>query len=270
MYSVEERQKAVDLFLASKSEQFVWQTLGYPSPNALRAWVREYLERGKLHEKVRFKPRYSKEQIDTAVTYYVEHQCGLTETCRILGYPNRMTLREWIIDVCPEKLHRSAKQYCKHRQKLIRYSTADKIAIVNDHINSRVPLYQLAAKYHVSKAAISKWKKQFIDGDVSLQMKTEDIILSNESKTEIDDSEEISSLKAQIHQLRMERDALLVAAEIIKKDKGVSLENLRNAEKADVIDALSVKIGGRATAARDFSLPLTGKQPILAAAEPSL
>lgn len=233
MYSVEERQRAVDLFLSSKSEQIVWQTLGYPSPNALRAWVSEYLEQGKLHEKVKHKPRYSKEQIDAAITYYVDHQCGLTEACRQLGYPNRMTLREWILETCPEKLCRPARHYCKRHPKLIRYSTADKIAIVNEHIDSQVPLYQLAAKYHVSKAAISKWKKQFIDGEVTLQMKMEDKILSNGNQIAIenDNNEEISSLKAQIHQLRMERDALLVAAEVIKKTKASVWKNCKTQRK---------------------------------------
>ena len=49
---------------------------------------------------------------------------------------------------------------------------------------------------------------------------------------------ETEALKKQIHRLKLERDALQMAAEIVKKDKGISLETLTNKEKAIVIGAL--------------------------------
>lgn len=51
-------------------------------------------------------------------------------------------------------------------------------------------------------------------------------------------STEAAELKKQIHRLQLEKDALQKAAEIIKKDQGISLDTLTNREKAIVIDAL--------------------------------
>ena len=49
MYSYEERMKAVQLYIESDcSETLVFNTLGYPSPNALRQWYREYMRTGTL------------------------------------------------------------------------------------------------------------------------------------------------------------------------------------------------------------------------------
>ena len=43
---------------------------------------------------------------------------------------------------------------------------------------------------------------------------------------------ETEALKKQINRLKLERDALQLATEIVKKDKGISLETLTNKEKA--------------------------------------
>ena len=51
-------------------------------------------------------------------------------------------------------------------------------------------------------------------------------------------SVEAEELKKQVYRLKLEKDALQKAAEIIKKDQGISLETLSNREKAMVIDAL--------------------------------
>ena len=45
-------------------------------------------------------------------------------------------------------------------------------------------------------------------------------------------------LKDEVFRLRVERDVLEKAAEVIKKEEGVSLGSLTNREKTDVIDAL--------------------------------
>ena len=60
MYSLEERAKAVKLFIESDcSESTVIRTLGYPSPNALRSWYKEYLSTGQLHATSVQKPHYT-------------------------------------------------------------------------------------------------------------------------------------------------------------------------------------------------------------------
>ena len=52
---------------------------------------------------------------------------------------------------------------------------------------------------------------------------------------------EAEELQRQVYRLRLEKDVLEKAADIIKKDEGVSLETLTNREKAIVIGALRNK-----------------------------
>ena len=52
---------------------------------------------------------------------------------------------------------------------------------------------------------------------------------------------EAEELKRQVYRLQLEKDVLEKAAEILKKDEGVSLEKLTNREKATVIGALRSK-----------------------------
>lgn len=60
MFTPEERQKAVELFIKSgRNENIVIQKLGYPSPSCLRNWYKEFMTTGALHEKTKPKPRCS-------------------------------------------------------------------------------------------------------------------------------------------------------------------------------------------------------------------
>lgn len=68
MYTLEERMKAVELYIQSGcSEGTVIRTLGYPSHTALRNWYKEYLAAGQLRAGSAPKPRYTLEQKQEAV-----------------------------------------------------------------------------------------------------------------------------------------------------------------------------------------------------------
>lgn len=237
MYTYDQRMKAVRTYIESHfNENCVIETLGYPSPNALRAWYKEYLTTGTLHKKSLLKPRYTQEQKENAVAYYANHPGSITQACRELGYPNRNVLRAWILELRPELLAKRRKS-CKRSSSLLRYTHEEKYAIVEEWVISRQPVYQIAAKYHVSKASISKWKRQILGKDSQLP-------IQKEPKQELpkgtvkDLQSEIVRLQAEIQQLRMERDALQKAAELLKKAEGINLKNLKNKWKAIVIDAL--------------------------------
>ena len=63
MYSVEERQKAVDLYLKyGRNAALAIRELGYPKRHALMQWVREYEKTGKLHEKTAGHRGYSEKE----------------------------------------------------------------------------------------------------------------------------------------------------------------------------------------------------------------
>ena len=109
MYSLEERTKAVQLYIESGcSESIVICTLGYPSYNTLKSWYREYTRTGELHATSAPKPRYTEQQIADAVAYFTANKTSLTQACRALGYPTRNVLRKWIIETEQELLKKPA------------------------------------------------------------------------------------------------------------------------------------------------------------------
>lgn len=97
MFTLEERQRAVELFIESgQKENIVIQQLGYPSPGCLRNWYKEFMETGTLHEKSKSKSRFTEKEIAYAIEYYHTHNLTYTQTCRELGYPTRNILKKWI------------------------------------------------------------------------------------------------------------------------------------------------------------------------------
>lgn len=237
MYSQEERMTAVHAYINSNfNENYVIRTLGYPSPNALRSWYKEYKATGTLHEKSRPKPRYTQAQKEKAVAYYAEHHVSLTQACREMGYPHRDMLRVWVQEIRPDLLSRQQGS-CKKNCHLIRYTKEEKYAIVEEWMTSNIPVYQIAAKYGVSKAVISKWKCEILGKDSKMPRQTDqEQWLPKETKEDL--QSEIVRLQAEIHMLRMERDALQKASELLKKSKGINLQKLNNRWKTIVIDAL--------------------------------
>lgn len=116
MYSLEERTKAVHLFIASGcSESAVIGTFGYPSPNALRNWYKEYLSTDELHATSSQKPRYTEQQKADAVEYFANNHTSLTQTCRAMGYPTRYILRQWILEARPELLKKAEKSCARKK-----------------------------------------------------------------------------------------------------------------------------------------------------------
>lgn len=237
MYTLEERMKAVELYIQSGfSEGAVIRTLGYPSHTALRYWYKEYLLNGELHEASAPKPRYTEAQKAAAVAYYAGNQTSLVQACRALGYPTRYVLRRWILESRPELLEKGAKPCIKDRH-LVRYTQEEKQAAVEAMLVDGIPDYKVAAQYGVSRAALYNWKQRLLrrDGIVSMP-KEKGTVQADATKEELE--AEIAKLQQQIHRLKMERDALEKATELLKKAGGINLIHLQNAEKAEVIDAL--------------------------------
>lgn len=237
MYSLDERTKAVQLYIESgKSESLVLRTLGYPSPTALRNWYKEYLQNGDLHDVSKPKPRYTEEQKAAAVEYFATHRTSLTQSCRALGYPSRYVLRQWILEVNPALLKKDIAP-CSTKESLVRYDQAQKQAAIEAVLVDGTPEYIVAAQYGVCRATIYNWKQKLLGKDGIAPMKKKpDAIRPNTNIAELE--AEIISLQDQILHLQMERDALEKATEILKKAGGINLTHLRNTEKAEVIDAL--------------------------------
>ena len=140
MYTLEERKAAVALLIATNfNEGLVIKTLGYPSPNALRQWYREYQKTGTLHDKCRPKARFTKEQIDE---YYLTHGNCIIDTCRALGYPNRGTLAMWLNERFPGGIP-GAKVYCKAQRSSVKLTREEKYRAVERIVVSHEPEYKV-------------------------------------------------------------------------------------------------------------------------------
>ena len=245
MYSYKAKIKAVKLLIKYDfSYSAVINKLGYPkSDNSLKKWFREY-KAGNLPRAYVRKDSYTAKQKKAAVKYYLEHGKCISRTCRKLGYPSRQTLIKWIDEIAPDERKR-----CRKSGSGVEYPYEIKEQAVIDFCTRDGSAQEVADQYGVNRVSLYNWKKQLVnDGsipEVSKKRKTNNRSASEEI-TELKD--EISRLKKEaeilnqeVYHLRLERDVLEKAAELIKKDQGVSLETLTNREKAIVIDALRDK-----------------------------
>lgn len=234
MYSVEQRKAAIELYIETGFDfNAVYNKLGYPSPNSLRSWYKEFESTGQLHEHRKVEPFYSKEQIEKALELYQRNAYSITKTCRELGYPSKTTLAEWVKDLPPRLIRPRPPKRPYFRKEM-------KEDIVLEWVGSNVPDYVIAAKYNISKGVLWKWKRElFLEDDVPVSHPKK-ITVQNPTSIE-EATQTIEELQAKVNQLQLEHDALLKANELLKKANGIDLKNLPNKDKADVIDALREK-----------------------------
>ena len=103
MYSAEQRKKAIETFARfSCSAADTIAELGYPNRHTLRNWWKEYQIGGDgFLERRHRRPKYSDEQKQDAVDYYLEHGKSLARTIRAMGYPSREMLGNWVDELAP-------------------------------------------------------------------------------------------------------------------------------------------------------------------------
>lgn len=156
MYSYEQRVNAVELLVQyDMSCSSVMRELGYPSSReSLRAWYREYLNKGILHEKYDKKDKYSKEDKKKAVNYYLEHGKCISRTCRNIGYPCRTLLKEWIEEIAPGQ-----RKYCKKPSTTVNLTSEEKKQAVIDLCSRTGSADDITKKYGVSRCSLYGWKK---------------------------------------------------------------------------------------------------------------
>ena len=235
MYSYEDRIKAVELYVKyDLSAADTIRELGYPDYKTLVQWYKEYQETGGLHRRFNRHPKYTKEQMQFAVDYYLNHGRNLSRTVRVVGYPSRPTLEEWIDELAPQE----RKVHIK-RSAVVQFSQEQKRDAVVELCAREGSGATVAEELGISRYSLYKWKKEL------LGEKDGESMGESEKPTLPDDRDallaEVESLKKQIYRQQMELDILNKAAEIIKKDQGIDHRELTNKEKASLIDALRTK-----------------------------
>ncbi len=232
MYSYEDRLRAIKLYIKyDYREAEAILVLGYPSRKMLKYWYQQYIETGVIQKNFHKKEKYSIEQKKKAVNYYLDHGRCISQTIRVIGYPSRPIMRLWIDELLPGK----RRVFVRSENNII-YSQEQKKEAVIELCSRETSADKVADIYGVSRVSLYKWKHQLLPQE-------ENKILDKNNLESLPNvagalSEEIDSLKKQIHRLQLERDILEKANELLKKDLGINLQRLTNKERTLLIDAL--------------------------------
>ena len=133
MYSLKQKQLAVETYNQLNSTRKTIRCLGYPSRATLSLWIEEFKEYGSLSEPQynRLKQKYSVDQIKYAVDYCCQHGMNISKTCRDIGYPCRTLLSRWL----DERVNNHKKSVLKG-STLKKYSYNDKV-VASIHLACR-------------------------------------------------------------------------------------------------------------------------------------
>lgn len=194
---------------------------------------------------------YTKEQKERALKEF-ERLGSVQAVVTLLGYPSRHTLYDWyrnkIADIAD--YHGSLDKEYQIKQKYINAPNHPRNPDANlklDAIKRRFSLGEgveyVSRDIGYSRASIYSWYRKYqkfgVAGLMSSkkQIKRENI----DFNTEPSKQQEISELQEQIKQLQMEVDVLKEALNLLKKDPGINITELKNREKAVIIDAVEDK-----------------------------
>lgn len=238
MYSYEDRIRAVKFYInCGYNAAYTVRKLGYPDVTNLKHWYREYSENNDIHTGKKKYSKYSSAEKITAVDYYFEHNQNALKTVKDLGYPSRPLLLSWVIELHSDEFERR----CKHFKPHVRCSQEEKIQAVIESCNGKLKISQIAEIYNVTPSAISIWRKELLGEERTLKLpdtpntdKEIDELVREKAELEA----KVKHLEHNVYKLKLERDVLEKAADILKKEKGISLDNLTNREKVFLIDAL--------------------------------
>ena len=213
MYSLEQKQLAIETYLKLKSTRKTISCLGYPgSRNTLRLWIDEYNNIGHVSKKAykRTKTVYTDDQISIAVDYCVQHKMNITQTCKDLGYPCRTVLSKWL----DERISDRKKPVLKG-SNLKKYSYNDKIVASIQFVCREGSATEIIKATGISRSSLNKWKRQLIPLRERLKITDMDMN-NNDLQTQIFElKEQAIKLQRQIHRLQLVKDALEKATELI-------------------------------------------------------
>jgi len=235
MFSYEERLKAVKLLPQyDMSYSTVIRELGYPSKESLRNWYYEYRKEGELHRDLVRNTKYSEEQKQIAVDYYIEHGKCVSGTVKKLGYPSRPMLDKWILELKPEE-----KKHCRCGGYNVKYTREQKEEAVISLCTRNKPAKEVAAEYGTTRENLYNWKRQLLQEECVHSMDKKDHNKPKKTKaiaakiTKLEEQKDdlslrVIELRTEVHRFKIERDIYEKAAEIIKKDRGINIKTLTN------------------------------------------
>ena len=238
MYSYEDRIRAVKFYInCGYNAAYTVRKLGYHDVTNLKHWYREYSQFNDLHHGRKKVSKYTDQEKRNAVDYYFSHDCNALKTVKELGYPSRPLLVEWVKELHPEEGEKRCQAFKSH----VRCSQEEKIQAVTESCKGKLKVSEIAEIYGVTPSAVSVWRKKLLGERRTLNMpnsSTEDKSVEKLLRKKAELEAKVKRLEQDVYKLQLERDVLEKAGDILKKEKGISLDLLTNQEKVFLIDAL--------------------------------
>lgn len=235
MYTKEQRQRAVGLFIECKSHTAVANALGYPSRWALDRWHQEYLDNGAVKESRTKWFKFSEEQKRIAVAHYLENGRNLSATVRALGYPSRTLLGTWAEEL--------ASGERKRQRSTLKYSTEQKLDAVLSLCARDKTVDDIALEQGIDKVSLYTWRRQLLGEEPETIMAG---ITDGQLPDDVESLQKMKdSLKKDLRRLKLELAVHRGAIELVKKDPGADPKRLTNKEKTILVDALRTDFGLR-------------------------
>ena len=188
---------------------------------------------------------YSKQQKDIALKLYHQTE-SVSETVRMLGYPTRKNLYNWIYEEAkPPKVRKeypiidNPPEHPRNAPLEIKLDAIHRCFELGENIK------YVSNDIGYSRASIYQWRKCYLkEGTLGL-MNNKNITpgklnAGTTANTDIS-SEEIKQLKSQMQEMQLEIDLLKETINVLKKDPDIDLSALSNKEKAVIIDVLKNK-----------------------------
>ena len=135
-YSLEEKERAIQLFQILGHYTWVIAELGYPSRTMLHYWIKEYRRTGNIEVTNKTRRKFSVEHRKHAVEYYLSHGRSIKNTITALEYPGATLLGEWLREDLPKE---QRKWSCKFNGHAIKYTTEQKAEIVQKYCSGQTP-----------------------------------------------------------------------------------------------------------------------------------
>lgn len=190
---------------------------------------------------------YSKQQKRKAIELYKE-TASIGETIRILGYPTRRQLYNWIYESKQAVQKEYKKQAYINTASHPRNPSVDiKLEVIKRCFENGESISSVSQDIGYSRTSIHLWRKIYMEnGTIGLMNnrniqpgKIEKIQKIPQKENQVDS--DVNLLKQQISEMQLEIDILKETITVLKKDPGINLEELTNREKTVIIDAVKSK-----------------------------
>jgi len=185
---------------------------------------------------------YSKQQKEIALKLYHQTE-SVSETVRILGYPTRKNLYNWVYEENHPTKVREAYPIVDNPPDHPRNPPLQvKLDAIHRCYELGENIKYVSEDIGYSRASIYQWRKRYLkEGTLGL-MNNKNITpgkLKEGSSNDCDfSSDEIKQLQMQVQDMQLEIDVLKETINVIKKDPDIDLSALNNKEKAVIIDVL--------------------------------